>query len=136
MNSGEILTPLAIGDMLLIAERELGCPAERLKDLISIPDAESALHAPFPDPGAPDPFPHPVKKAAICCSRIMRASLFPDANKRIGFECMCEMLARADYPWSWDPEELDEIVAMVNRVQARTISEAEFAAWVYSRVTV
>ncbi|HEX5989060.1 MAG TPA: Fic family protein [Solirubrobacterales bacterium] len=121
--------------MLVIGERELRRPAEQLKDVISIPDALRALQAPFPGPGEVDRYPHPVEKSAVCCSRILRAHLFPDGNKRIAFECMCEMLARAGHPWSWEPRELDEIVAMVDRLQARTISEAEFVAWVRERAT-
>jgi prophage maintenance system killer protein len=135
MQSSEILTPLAIGDLLLIAERELGIPAEQLKDEISLPDACSALAAPFPDRGEIDLYPHPVEKAGICCSRIVRARLFPDGNKRIGFECMCEMLARAEHPWPWAPGEVDEIVTKVNRLQAGATSEKEFVAWVWERLT-
>lgn len=135
MLRGEIFGPLAIGDVLLIAERELDHPAEQLKDMIPLSRAEAALRAPFPDPGEIDLYPDPVEKAAICCSRIVRARFFPDGNKRIAFECMCEMLARAEHPWSWASGEADEIVAMVDRLQAETISEKEFVAWVRERLT-
>jgi prophage maintenance system killer protein len=128
LSRGEIPIPLAIGDMLLIAERELGQPAEQLKEVISIPEAIAALAAPL----AADP----VEQAAISCSRIVYASLFPDANKRIGFECMCELLARAECPWPWVPEEGEVIAAMVNRLQAGTITEVEFVDWVRVRVAV
>lgn len=116
---------LTIGDLLLIAERELGQPAEQLKGMISLSDAQAALVVP---PAGP------VEQAAICCIQIIRASLFPDANKRIGFECMCEMLARADHPWPFTPGEGEAIAAMVNRMQAGTITEAEFVDWVRVRV--
>ncbi|MGN6202867.1 MAG: Fic family protein [Solirubrobacterales bacterium] len=117
----------------MIAERELDQPAEELKDEISLTDAEAALRAPFDDPGSATR--HPADKAAICCSRLLRARLFSDGNKRIAFESMCELLARAGYPWSWSSGEADEIVAMIDRLQDGTISEAEFAALVRERVT-
>jgi hypothetical protein len=135
MQNNEDIAPLTIGDLLVIAERELGVPAEQLKDEISIGDAYTALCAPFPEPGEIDLYPHPVEKAAICCSRILRARLFADGNKRIAFECMCEMLARAERPWSWTPAELKKIVRTVNRLQAGTLSEKEFVAWVWDRPT-
>lgn len=135
MQSSEVLTPLTIGDLLLIAQRELGDPAERLKDRISLADAVTALCAPFPDPGEIDLYPDPVEKAAICCSRLLHAHLFPDRNKRIAFECMCEMLARAEHPWSWVPGEAKEIDEMMSRLQAETIGEKEFVAWVWERLT-
>ena len=134
MERGEIFLPLTFGDLLVIAERELDRPAEQLKDEISLADAISALNAPFPGPGEIDRYPHPIEKAAICCSRLLRASLFGDGDKPIAFESMCEMLARAEHPWPWRPEEEDEIEAMLNRLQAGTISEAEFVAWIRERV--
>jgi prophage maintenance system killer protein len=134
MWSGAILDPLAIGDLLVIAERETGLAAERLKGMISLSDAILALHAPFPDPGQLDLYPHPVEKAAVCCSRLIRAHLFPDGNKRIAFECMCEMLARIEYPWSWEPAEAAEIETKLNRLQAGSMTEREFVAWVWERL--
>ncbi|HET7455213.1 MAG TPA: hypothetical protein VFJ76_06800 [Solirubrobacterales bacterium] len=118
---------LAIGDLLLIAERELEVPAERLKEMIPLRDAEAALMVPSADP---------VEQAAFCCSQIIRASLFPDANKRIAFECMCEMLARSECPWPWLPEEEAMIATMINRLHAGSISEAKFVDWVRMRVAV
>lgn len=119
--------------MVLLAERELGRPAEELKDEISLPDAIAALIAPFPGPGEIDLYPHPIEKAALCCSRLVRAHLFPDANKRIAFECMCEMLASIECPWSWDPKEAEEIEEKMDQLQAEIIDEREFADWVWER---
>lgn len=127
LSDTEHRTLLTIGDLLLIAERELGKPAEHIKEIISLSDAELALTLPPADP---------VEQAALCCSRIIHASLFPDANKRIGFECMCEMLARAKCPWPWEPEEGEVIAAMINRLAAGAITEAEFVDWVRMRVAV
>jgi prophage maintenance system killer protein len=128
------ISPLPLGDMLLIAQRELKRPAEELKDRIDLRRAIAALHAPFPRSGEIDLYPHPIEKAAICCSRIVRANLFPGANKKIAFECMCEMLATAEYPWSWNPKEAEEIEAKMNQLKAEEISEAEFIDWVWKRL--
>jgi prophage maintenance system killer protein len=128
------LGPLPIGDMLLIAQRELKRPAEELKDMIDLRRAIAALNAPFPRPGEIDLYPHPIEKAAICCSRIVRAHLFGDKNKRIAFECMCEMLARAECPWSWKPKEAKAIELKMDELQAEEISEAEFIDWVWKRL--
>lgn len=130
MFGGAVPEPLTIGDVLVIAERETGIPAEELKDLIPLADAAAALAASLA--GSLDP----VEQAAICCSRLLRASLFPEANKRIAFECMCEMLARSGSPWRWAPHEAEAIAAMVNRLKDRMISEAEFVDWVRLRVAV
>jgi prophage maintenance system killer protein len=128
------ISPLPVGDMLLIAQRELKRPAEELKDMIDLRRAIAALHAPFPRSGEIDLYPHPIEKAAICCSRIVRADLFPDANKKIAFECMCEMLATAEYPWSWNPKEAEEIEEQMNQLKAEEITEAEFIDWVWKRL--
>lgn len=135
MWSGAILIPLAIGDLLVIAEREIGLSAERLKGMISLPEAALALRAPFPELGQIDLYPHPVEKAAVCCARLVRAHLFPDGNKRIAFECMCEMLARIEYPWSWVPDEAEEIETKLNWLQTGAMTEREFVAWVWERLT-
>jgi prophage maintenance system killer protein len=134
MRSNELLEPLPIGDLLLIAQRELGKPAEWLKDQIDLTAAFEALSAPFPGPGEIDLYPHPIEKAAICCSRIVRASLFSDKNKRIAFECMCEMLAGAECPWSWRPKEAKAIELKMDELKAEKISETEFADWAWKRL--
>jgi prophage maintenance system killer protein len=134
MWSGENLEPLTIGDLLLIAERELRRPAEQLKDVISLFDAIEALNAPFPAVGEIDLYPHPIEKAAICCTRIVQADLFPDANKRIAFECMCEMLASVECPWSWAPGEAKKIEKKMDELKAKRISEGAFADWVWKQL--
>lgn len=127
LSTGENYTLLTLGDLLLIAERELGKAAEHIKDIISLSDAEVALTVPEVDP---------VEQAALCCAQIIHASLFPDANKRIGFECMCEMLARGGCPWPWVPEEGEAIATMINRLDSGSITEADFVDWVRTRVAV
>lgn len=104
--------------------------------MVLIPSAESALAAPDATFGGIDFYPDPAERAAICCSRIIRNHPFPDGNKRVGYECMREMLERADLPWPRPSEDAVEIAETVEALAARAISEEEFVAWVRSRVAL
>jgi death-on-curing protein len=98
--------------------------------------AESALVAPFASFGGVDFYPDPVQQAAICCSRIIRNHPFPDGNKRVGYECMREMLERGGYPWPRPSEDAVEIAETVEALAAGTLSEEEFVRWVRDRVAL
>jgi|SRR6185312_15744366 len=124
---------LTLADFLLISEAVLGAPAEELARTVLIPSAESALAAPFATFGGTDFYPDPTERAAICCSRIIRNHPFPDGNKRVGYECMREMLERDGIPWPRPSEDVDEIATMVERLAGREVSEGEFVAWVKAR---
>lgn len=124
---------LELAELLLIAEAVLGAPAERLARTILVSSAESALAAPFASFGGIDFYEDPVERAAICCSRIIRNHPFPDGNKRVGYECMREMLERDGIPWPRPSEDVDEIAGTIERLAAREISERDFVAWVKSR---
>lgn len=124
---------LELGDLLLIAEAVLGDPAEHLARAILIPGAESALAAPFASFGGIDFYDDPVERAAICCSRIIRNHPFPDGNKRVGYECMREMLERGGFPWPRPSEDAEQIAAVVEGVAAREVSERDFVRWVKAR---
>lgn len=126
-------TQLGLGDLLLIAEAVLDAPAERLGRMILIPGAESALAAPFATFDGVDFYPDPIERAAVCCSRIIRNHPFPDGNKRVGYECMREMLERDGLPWPRPSEDAEEIATMVERLAARDLTEQEFVAWVKRR---
>ena len=125
---------LGLADLLLIAEAVLGESAERLARIVLIPGAESALAAPFARFDGVDFYDDPVERAAICCSRIIRNHPFPDGNKRVGYECMREMLERGGFPWPRPGADAEEIADTVEGLAARTISEREFVGWVRSRV--
>lgn len=124
---------LGLGDFVLIAEAVLDVPAELLLRTVLIPSAESALAAPFATFGGFDFYPDPAERAAICCSRIIRNHPFPDGNKRVGYECMREMLERDGIPWPRPSEDADEIAATIEKLAARELSEREFVAWVRAR---
>ncbi|MDQ3724827.1 MAG: hypothetical protein M3335_02870 [Actinomycetota bacterium] len=119
-----------LGDLLVIAERLFGLPAEQWARKISLADAEATLAAPFAGPGELDLYPDPVDQAAICGSRFISSRLFPVGNELVGYECMREMLERAECPWPGPRGDAEE----VKRLAAGTTSEAGFVRWVHSRV--
>lgn len=125
---------LELADFLVIAEAVLGDPAERLAHVVGIAGVESALAAPFASFGGVDFYDDPVERAAICCSRIIRNHPLPDGNKRLGYECMREMLERVGAPWPRPSEDAEEIAATVEGLAAGSISERDFVAWVQRRV--
>ncbi|HUB99701.1 MAG TPA: Fic family protein [Solirubrobacterales bacterium] len=123
---------LELADLLLIAEAMLGTPAEQLARVILVGSAESALAAPFASFDGIDFYEDPAERAAICCSRIIRNHPFPDGNKRVGYECMREMLERDGVPWP-RPGDVEEIAGTIEALAAREISERDFVAWVKAR---
>jgi death-on-curing protein len=127
---------LTLADFLTIAEAVLGVRAEDLARTVLVPSAESALAAPFATFGDVDFYPDSVERAAICCSRILRNHPFPDGNKRVGYECMREMLERDGIPWPRPSEDAEEIATMVERLAGREVSEGEFVRWVRVRTGI
>jgi|ERR1700709_351011 len=127
---------LEFTDLVLIAESFLGESAENLSRVILIPSAESALAAPFATFDGIDFYEDPAERAAICCSRIIRNHPLPDGNKRLGYECMREMLERSGIPWPRPSEDVDEIVSTIEGLAARTVSERDFVSWVRRRTEI
>jgi death-on-curing protein len=123
---------LELAEFLLIAEAVLELPAEHLARTVLIGLADSALAAPFATFAGVDFYEDPVEQAAICCSRIIRNHPFPDGNKRVGYECMREMLERDGIPWP-HPDDVDEIAGTIEDLAARELSEPEFVDWVRGR---
>ena len=124
---------LDIADFLLIAEAILEVDAKDLAQMIQIPQAESALTAPFASFGGIVFYENPVERAGIVCSRIVRNHPLPDGNKRVAYECMIEMLFRAGIEWK--PAAVAEDDAqMVEGLAAREISEPAFIDWLRVRV--
>jgi death on curing protein len=127
---------LKLVDFLLIAEAVLGKLAEQLIRVVRVAAVESALAAPFAGFGGVDFYNDPVDRAAICCSRIVRNHPLPDGNKRLGYECMREMLERDGIPWPRPSEDVDEIASMIEGLAASTISERDFVRWVKRRTEI
>jgi len=71
---------LSIEQFLLAAESVLGIDADRLKSATKLGSAESALAAPFATYGGHDFYPHPIKRAAVLASRIVRNHPLPTAT--------------------------------------------------------
>ena len=106
---------LHLADLLLIAEAVLGTPAEDLARVVQIPEAESALAAPFATFAGVVFYSDPAERAAICCSRLIRNHPFPNGNKRVAYGCMREMLERADLPW---PRPSQDAAAIAETIEA------------------
>lgn len=124
---------LTILDLLRIAESVLDISARELARELDLSRAESALAAPFASFAGVDFYPDPAERAAICCSRIVRNQPFPGGNTLVGYECLREMLERADVPWPRPSEDAERIRAMLERLAGREISEENFVRWVRAR---
>jgi death-on-curing protein len=134
MDGETYIDRLDIYDFLVIGEAVLGIQAEALQRSSRLDLAESALAAPFAGFGDYVAYPDPVDRAAICCSRIARNHPLIDGNKRVGYECMREMLDRSAITWPRPSEDAVSIALTVEGLAARTITEEEFRAWARQRV--
>ena len=110
------------GDLLLIAEDELGTAVERLLREIRLDGLGQSEHL------------GPVAAAATSGAWIIRHKPFPRRNLEIGYRYMRLMLKEAKAPWPRPEEDADRIVTMLRALEAGSISEARFAEWVCLRV--
>jgi death on curing protein len=94
--------------------------------------AESALASPRAGYGGVDLYPAFEVKAAVLCSRMIRNHPLPDGNKRVGYLCLREFVARNGRAWS--SAGVDETVRIIEGVAAGTIAEEELADWVLARI--
>ena len=127
---------LDLVDFLLIAEAVVEVPAEDVARVARLDLAESALHAPQASFDGVEFYPDLASKTAILASRIIRNHPLPDGNKRAGFLCALEFVARNGGWWAPPPDdpEGDETVAIIEGVAAGTIDEEGFAEWVRDRL--
>jgi death on curing protein len=125
---------LELAEFLLIAEAILEVPARDLARVTSIPLTESALAAPFASFSTFDFYEDPAERAAICCSRIIRNHPLPDGNKRVGYECMREMLERSGIEWPRPSEDAISIAIVIEGLAAKIVSEQDFIRWVKLRI--
>jgi death-on-curing protein len=121
---------IEIARFLLVAEAVLGIDADRLKTVTQIGSAESALAAPFATFGGNDFYEHPVQRAGVLASRIIRNHPLPDGNKRVAFLLMVEHLEDHGWQLAASPEEIDY---MFRSVAARHHNEDYFIVWLCSR---
>jgi death on curing protein len=124
-------------DFLLIAEAVLDIPAEQLLRVGRMELAESALHAPAAEFGRVKFYPDLARKAAVLASRLIRNYPLPDGNKRVGYLCMLDFIARNAASWSAPPDDPDgdETVAVIEGVAAGAVDEDALAVWIAARLT-
>ncbi len=120
---------IPIGAFLLAAEQVLGIDAKRLRNVTDIASAESALAAPFATFGGHDFYEHPVKRAAILASRIMRNHPLVDGNKRVALVLVDDYLF--DNGWELTASQV-EIARIFRAVAGRSMTEDYFHAWLIS----
>jgi death-on-curing protein len=125
---------IELADYLLLAEAVTGIRARDLANARHVvARAESALAAPFAELGGVEPYGGLATKAAILCSRLVRNHPLPDGNKRVAYLCMIELIRRNGCEWA-PVATAGERAAMVERLAAREILEADFATWVAAQV--
>lgn len=121
---------VAIEQFLLAAEAVLGIDAERLKTVTKIGSAESALAAPFASYGGHDFYEHPVKRAAVLASRIVRNHPLPDGNKRVALLLLDLYLEENGWRLTCTQP---EIAQAIEALAAGRHSEDYFHMWLCSR---
>lgn len=127
---------LDLADFLLIAEAVLDIPAEDLANVARIDLAESALHAPAAEFGGVEFYTDLPTKTAVLASRIIRNHPLPDGNKRVGYLCGLEFVARNGGIWTRPPDdpEGDETVAIIEGVAAGEVDEDALRDWITDRL--
>lgn len=121
---------LSIEQFLLAAESVLGIDADRLKSATKLGSAESALAAPFATYGGHDFYPHPIKRAAVLASRIVRNHPLPDGNKRVALLLMDLYLE--EHGWRITCTQT-ELAKAIEALASRENSEDYFHMWLISR---
>ncbi len=117
---------LGIGDFLLAAEAVLGIDAHALARVTKIPLAESALAAPHATFGGHDFYKHPIERAAILVSRILRNHPLPDGNRRVALVLMVLNLEENGYYLTATPQEIDRTF---RSLAAKRMTEEYFTIW-------
>jgi death-on-curing protein len=125
-----MLPMLGIEDFLLAAESVLGIDPDRLMRVTKIPLAESALAAPFASFGGHEFYKHPLQRAAVLASRIMRNHPLPDGNKRVALLLMDIYLEQHGYRLTATPQDIDRTF---RAVASKQMTEDYFLIWLKSR---
>jgi prophage maintenance system killer protein len=125
---------LSVEDLLLIGEKLLGVPAERLARESRLALAAAVLAAPFAVARGRERHPTLADKAAVLCCRIVRDRPLPRGNGAIGLLAALELVARNHGIWIPPLGGQDELAAMIELLAAGELSEAAFGAWMRQRV--
>jgi death-on-curing protein len=111
----------------------LGIAAEAIARFDRVALAESALAAPAAGFAGVEAYPDFADKAAVLCSRLIRNHPLPDGNKRTGYLCLREFVARNGH--AWHPAGDDETAEVIERVAAGTMSERALRDWIIDRLS-
>jgi len=127
---------LDLADFLLIAEAALDIPAEDLARTAPMELAESALHAPTAAFDGVAFYPDLARKTAVLAARLINNHPLPDGNKRVGYLCALEFVARNGGTWTHPPDdpEGDDTVGMIEGVAADSIDEDTLTTWITERL--
>ncbi len=111
----------------------LGVDAEDVARFAGIELADSALHAPAAGFGDVEFHPGVERKAAVLLHHLVRNHALPDGNKRVGYLCVLEFLARNGLAWQRSDGDPDETVGMVESVAAGDAELESVVAWITRR---
>ena len=121
---------ISIEHFLLTAETVLDIEADRLKRVTKIGAAEAALAAPFASYGGHDFYSHPVQRAAVLVSRLIRNHPLPDGNKRVALLLMDLYLEENGWHLTCTQR---EIAQAIDSLAARKNTEDYFHMWLATR---
>lgn len=122
-----------MGDLLLVAEAQLGTPAVELLRRTSL-DSDPVFDLLLSGIEETSPPPTIVEIAAVCAAWVVRNQPFSEDNSEIGYRFMCLLLDEAGQPWKMSQEDAFVVPPIFKAVEAGGISEAEFVDWVCLRV--
>lgn len=125
---------LDFDDLMEIAEAALGVPSEILEATVCIFRAQAALGAPFMRIFGVEIYEDPVERAVVCALQLIRWQPFLAGNTEVAAWCMREMLLRSHYLWLRPEQDAEEIMELLKRVEARTITDAAVLRSVRRRV--
>jgi death on curing protein len=119
----------------LIAEAVLEVPAKSIARWNrTVYLAESALAVPWSGFGGVDAYPDFAAKTAVLCWHLVRNHPLPDGNKRTGYLCMREFIARNGHEWHRPHDDVDDTVRVIERVAAGVTTELQLQAWIEERL--
>lgn len=90
----------------------------------------------FPPPGSVrvEAYPDFAAKAAVLCWHLIRNHPLPDGNKRTGYLCLREFVARNGFGWHRPEDAVDETVRVIEGIAAGRVTETQLQAWIEERL--
>ncbi len=125
---------LNLAEYSVLAEMVTGVPAETLTKASRVDLADSALHAPQAGFGDEDFYPNLSDKAAVLSWRLARNHPLPDGNKRAAWISMTMFIELNGGSWKSPAPDVDDAEWMMLAVAEGSVSEADLAEWLSTRV--